>query len=350
MASIKSGYGTISANGEGTETQTVQNETVQNETVQNETAQRQVTLRELENFVSVAKHASLTLGAEAVGITQPAASASLKNLEDTLRTNLLVRRRGHGVSLTPEGELLLAEAQSLLDRASDLTAVMHDAVSLRAGRVLLGSLISAAPIVMPSAVRSFVTKNPQIEVEIRTGSQDELLNWLRTGAIHAAVTYDIELGRDVRFFKIIDAVPHLLLPASHPLAGAEEATLEEVADDNYILLDLPLSREYFTSFFLAAGVPYQPTRRHADLSLVRSLVGNDFGYSLVNLLPATDVAQDGSRVAYVRLRTPVPPRALGLVERVEGSHPRAVEAFLNHARSSLALPRQSTSPHGGSHG
>ncbi|MYB87564.1 MAG: hypothetical protein F4126_04645 [Acidimicrobiaceae bacterium] len=236
----------------------------------------------------------------------------------------------------------MAEARSLLDRASDLTTVMLDAVSLRAGRVLLGSLVSAAPIVMPAAVRSFVTKNPQIDVEIRTGSQDELLSWLRTGAIHAAVTYDIELGRDVRFSKILDAVPHLLLPAPHRLAGEEEAALEDVVDDHYILLDLPLSREYFTSLFLAAGVPYRPARRHSDLSLVRSLVGNDFGYSLVNLLPATDIAQDGSRVAYVRLRTSVPPLALGLVERVEGSHPRAVDAFLNHARSALALPRQST--------
>ena len=304
--------------------------------------QRQVTLRELENFVSVAEHASLTLGAEAVGITQPAVSASLRNLESTLGVSLLVRRRGQGVSLTPEGALLMAEARSLLDRASDLTTVMLDAVSLRAGRVLLGSLVSAAPIVMPAAVRSFVTKNPQIDVEIRTGSQDELLSWLRTGAIHAAVTYDIELGRDVRFSKILDAVPHLLLSASHPLASEEEAALEDVVDDHYILLDLPLSREYFTSLFLAAGVPYRPARRHSDLSLVRSLVGNDFGYSLVNLLPATDIAQDGSRVAYVRLRTTVPPLALGLVERVEGSHPRAVDAFLNHARSSLALPRQST--------
>ncbi|MXZ52393.1 MAG: LysR family transcriptional regulator, partial [Acidimicrobiaceae bacterium] len=52
--------------------------------------QRQVTLRELENFVSVAERASLTLGAEAVGITQPAVSASLRNLESTLGVSLLV--------------------------------------------------------------------------------------------------------------------------------------------------------------------------------------------------------------------------------------------------------------------
>ncbi len=303
--------------------------------------QRQVTLRELANFVAVAEHASLTLGAEAVGITQPAVSASLRNLENTLGASLLVRRRGQGVSLTPEGALLLSEARSLLERASDLAAVMSDAVSLRAGRVLLGSLVSAAPIVMPAAVRSFVSKNPQVDVEIRTGSQDELLSWLRTGAIHAAVTYDIELDRDVRFSKILDAVPHLLLSASHPLAGQEEAGLENMTSDHFILLDLPLSREYFTSLFLAAGVPFRPARRHADLSLVRSLVGNDFGYSLVNLLPATDVAQDGSRLAYVRLRTSVPPLALGLIERVDGSHPRAIDAFLHHARSSLAVPGSS---------
>ena len=235
----------------------------------------------------------------------------------------------------------MTEAQSLLDRASDLTAVMRDAASLRGGRVLLGSLVSAAPIVLPSAVKSFVNKNPQIDVEIRTGSQDQLLSWLRTGAIHAAVTYDIELGGDVRFSKLLDAVPHLLLPASHPLADEPEAALEQVADEPYILLDLPLSREYFASLFFAAEVPYEPARRHSDLSLVRSLVGNDFGYSLVNLLPATDVAQDGSQVAYVKLQTSVPPRALGLVSRVGGSHARAVDAFLNHARSSLAPPRKS---------
>lgn len=307
-----------------------------------EAAQRQVTLRELESFVSVAEHASLTLGAEAVGVTQPAVSASLRNLENTLGVNLLVRRRGQGVSLTPEGSLLLSEARSLLERASDLTTVVSDTAELRAGPLLLGSLLSAAPIVMPSSVRSFTTKNPQVDVEIRTGSQDELLSWLRTGAIHAAVTYDIELGSDVRFSKIIDAVPHLLLARSHLLADEPEAALEDVVDDPYILLDLPLSREYFTSLFLAAGVAYQPARRHFDLSLVRSLVGNGFGYSLVNLVPATNVAQDGSRLAYVKLSTSIAPLALGLVERVNGSHPRAVDAFLKHARSSLAKSSRPT--------
>ena len=304
--------------------------------------QQQVTLREVENFVSVAEHASLTLGAKAVGITQPAVSASLKKLESTLGVSLLVRHRGQGVSLTPEGALLMAEARTLVDLASNLTTAVTDAEALGTGRVLLGSLVSAAPIVIPTAVRSFITKNPQVDVEIRTGSQDELLNWLRTGAIHIALTYDIGLGRDIRFSKIFDAVPHLLLPASHRLANKQEATLEDVVDDPFILLNLPLSREYFTSLFLAAGVPFQPTRRHSELSLVRSLVGNEFGYSLVNLLPATDTAQDGSRVAYVRLKTSVQPLALGLVERVEGTLPRVVNAFLNHAQASLVLPRQAS--------
>ena len=116
--------------------------------------------------------------------------------------------------------------------------------------------------------------------------------------------------------------------------------LEHLVDDSYILLDLPLSREYFASLFLAAGVPYRPSARYSDLALVRALVGNGFGYSLANSVPATDIAQDGSRVAYVELDTTVQPLALGLVERVDASQPRAVDAFLDHIRSSLALPRR----------
>ena len=303
--------------------------------------QQHVTLRELENFVAVAENSSMTLGAAAIGISQPAMSASIQSLERTLGVSLLVRHRGHGVSLTPEGSLLIAEARSLLDRASDLTSFMSDATSDTAGQVLLGSLVTVAPIVVPAMVREFTRRHPDVEVGIRTGAQDTLLNWLRTGEIHVAITYDIELGRDVRFLQVLDAVPHIVLPATHRLAGAESLGLEELADEPYILLDLPLSREYFTSLFLAAEVPYRPAARHTDLSLVRTLVGNGFGFSLVNLLPATDTAQDGSRVSYVRLRTPVRPLELGLVRRAGGAHTRSLEAFVNFARSALVLPRQS---------
>ena len=299
-----------------------------------------VALRELENFVAVADCGSMTEAAEVVGISQPGLSASMLNLERLLGVTLLVRRRGRGVSLTPEGRLLLAEARATLSRAVELEARMSAVVSSDSGRVVVGSLVSVAPIAIPSLVRRFRERQPGIAVDIRTGTQDELLEWLRSGAVHAAVTYDIELGPGVDFSRILDVEAYAVVSSTHRLAGESEVGLESLAEDPYILLDLPLSREYFMSLFLASGVPYHPAARHADISTVRTLVGNGFGYTLLNLLPATDIAQDGSRVAYVPLRSDVPPLGLGLVRRIDGRPPRALEVFADFTKASLVLPRQ----------
>ena len=69
-----------------------------------------VTLREMEHFVALAEHGSVT-GAAAIGLSQPAMSTSLWDLERTLGVTLFVRHRGRGLSLLLEGELLLAEEQ-----------------------------------------------------------------------------------------------------------------------------------------------------------------------------------------------------------------------------------------------
>lgn len=299
-----------------------------------------IALRELENFVAVAEHGSMTEAAAAIGISQPGLSTSIRNLERVLGVSLLVRHRGRGISLTPEGNLLMAEARATLSRAAELEARMSAAVSDDSGRMLVGSLVTVAPIVTPSLVRRFRESHPNVAVEIRTGTQDELLEWLRTGAVHVAITYDIELGGGVRFERILDIEAHAVLNASHRLAGEAEIGLEALAGDPYILLDLPLSREYFMSLFLATGVAYHPVARHADISLVRTMVGNGFGFSLLNLLPATDIAQDGSRVVYVPLRSRIPPLGLGLAHRIDDQPPRALEVFSEFARTSLVLPRQ----------
>ncbi|MYB24654.1 MAG: LysR family transcriptional regulator [Acidimicrobiia bacterium] len=300
--------------------------------------QQQVTLRELENFVAVAENSSMTHGAAAVGISQPAMSGSIQSLERTLGVSLLVRHRGHGVSLTPEGAQLIAEAREVLSRAADITSFMFDSGSDSVGRVLLGSLVTVAPIVVPAMVREFTDRNPQIDVRLQTGTQDDLLAWLRSGEIHAAITYDIELGNDLDFLKLLDAEPHALLPTGHALATAETVSLEELADEPYVLLDLPISRQYLTSLFLAADVSLRPVARHTDLDLIRTLVGNGFGFSVVNLLPAAATAQDGSRLAYVKLRTSVKPVALGLVRRKGGTQSRRLEEFVQFALTYHVLP------------
>jgi DNA-binding transcriptional LysR family regulator len=103
----------------------------------------------------------------------------------------------------------------------------------------------------------------------------------------------------------------------------------------YLLLDLPISRDYFASLFMAADQAPRPIARHTDLELVRSLVGNGFGYSLVNLLPARTEAPDATPLSYVPLDTSVEPLRLGVATRRQEHRLRAVDAFIDHARQVL---------------
>jgi len=300
---------------------------------------RKVTLRELEHFVALAECGSVTAAAGVVGLSQPALSASLKALEGSLGATLFIRHRGRGLGLLPEGEALLVEARELLARADDLEERMALSADGSAGRLVLGSLMTAAPIVLPSLVRRFRDQHPGMVVDIRTGVQAELLDDVSSGALHAALTYDIGLDSGLDFVRLADSLPHALVAADHPRAGDDSVGLVELVDEPFVMLDLSTSREYYTSLFLAAGVPMRPNMTVNDVSLVRSLVGNGFGWSVGNHVPAMDVAQDGSRVAYVPLATDVPPLGLGLARRAGDRGPAALDAFTEFARDSIRFPR-----------
>jgi DNA-binding transcriptional LysR family regulator len=295
---------------------------------------REMSLRELRNFVTLAETGSVTAAAEIVGLSQPAMSTSLANLERSLGVSLFVRHRGRGVNLTPEGRALAHDARQLLQQADEIHARISSAGHRAAGPVRVGSLVTVAPIVLPALIRAFNDAHPELAVHLWTGSQDLLLGWLRDGEIHVAITYDLDLPDAFEFRPLADAVPRVVLPASHPLAVRTSLHLLDLVDVEYILLDLPLSREYFTSLFLASGAQCKPAMRVTDLGLVRSLVANGFGYSLVNLRPRSTQALDGGELSYVRLQSAVPPLRLGIAWLATSSQPRAVEsfaAFASHA-------------------
>lgn len=289
------------------------------------------TFRDLENVVALADCGSVTIAAAQVGLSQPAMSSALKTLESLLNTTLVIRHRGKGISLTPEGSAFAAEARTILGRAAHLQSELSGTHTRGPGRLIVGSLTTVAPIVAPPLLRTFSERYPRIPVELITGSQDQLLDLLTDGTVHLAMTYDLGLKGNLRFVHLVDAVPHVLLNARHPLAGRASLGLEDIATEPYILLDLPISRDYFTSLFLAAGIQPRPTARHTDLALVRSLVGNGFGYSLVNLVPAGTEALDGSRLAYVPLASTVAPLGLGIALRPDERQLGSVTAFLDHA-------------------
>ena len=177
---------------------------------------------------------------------------------------------------------------------------------------------------------------PDASVSLSEGHHSNLLNMLRRAEIDIAVTYDLEMPKDVAFEPLAKLPPYVMVAADHPLAGQDAVHLEALCDEAFILLDLPMSRDYFLAMFYNLGLRPKVSDRTSDTSVVRSLVANGAGYSLITARTRTDVAPDGQKLAYLRLLGDHKPIHIGLATMQADHKSRILQAFEGHARKKIS--------------
>ena len=295
------------------------------------------TLRQLELFVAACELGSLTAAAERQHIAQSAVSSAIQTLERAIGVSLLLRHHAAGVSPTPEGARFLERARELLRTADELDRFSSDLTTEVGGPLEIGCLVTVAPVVMPRLARSFLDRYPAVDLHLTEAGQDELLAKLRTGAISLALTYDLDID-PARFAHqvLVDLPPRAIVAADSPLAGRTGGVdLAELAEQPLVLLDLPLSGEYFLSLFRAQGIEPRVAHRSPHLEVVRSLVASGFGASLINIEPASLTSLDGGRLATLPLLGEHRPMRLGLASRLARFESRTAAAFREHAVAAL---------------
>jgi DNA-binding transcriptional LysR family regulator len=159
---------------------------------------------------------------------------------------------------------------------------------------------------------------------------------LQRAEIDVAITYDLEIPQDVVFEPLAALPPCVMLPAGHRFARRTAVSFTDLADEPMVLLDLPLSREYFLSLFQSSGLRPPIAERSRDMAVVRSLVANGYGYALVNIRPSNQQAPDGNALALVRLEGDYRPMILGLATMRTDRKPGIVRAFQEHCRSAIS--------------
>jgi DNA-binding transcriptional LysR family regulator len=294
------------------------------------------TLRQLEYFVAAGETGSITLASERIAISQPSISTAVSHLEKELGVQLFVRHHAQGLSLTPAGHRLLREAKALLEQAEGLYAAAGEATGQVRGRITVGCLVTLAPMVIPELSHAFMASFPEASVHQVEGDQERLLEDLRRAAIDVALTYDLQLTDDVAFEALATLPPHVLVSEAHPLARRSRVSLTELVEEPMILLDLPLSREYFLALFMAEGLAPSIHARSAHQEVVRTMVANGYGYTLANARPRSDQALDGRRLVRVPLAGSPRPMALGMATAAQLRPSRLIEAFQAHCRNFIS--------------
>jgi DNA-binding transcriptional LysR family regulator len=299
------------------------------------------TLRPLSCFVAACEGGGIGAAAGRLQLAQATVSAAIADLERTLGVQLLVRGSRRAAVPSPAGRELLAAAVEVLAAAGRLD---QRSASLRgdvSGELPVGCLVTLAPVAAPRACRAFEQRWPRARVRLLPGDQNELLARLRDGTVAVAITYDLGLDDQVEFQSLAPAPAYALVAADHRLAGARTLTLATLAAEPLVLLDLPLSREYFLELFRTAGVEPQISRRVADPELARSLVAWGYGYTLANSRPAPTQAVDGTPLRAIPLRGPVHTPNVGLARRGGLEPTRSAAAFAEVCAELLSAPLRS---------
>ncbi|MCR0983108.1 LysR family transcriptional regulator [Roseomonas populi] len=143
-------------------------------------------LRQLRYFTMVARQRHFGRAADALRVAQPALSRQVAKLEDELGIRLL-DRHARGVSLTPEGEVILARAEALVAEADALLEEARAPLAEPQGTVTLGFSPSVAELFGGQLAALTLRRYPKVRLRITTAASPVLEGWIHQGRVDIAI-------------------------------------------------------------------------------------------------------------------------------------------------------------------
>ncbi|MES0823922.1 LysR substrate-binding domain-containing protein [Ruegeria sp. SCP11] len=293
------------------------------------------TLRQLEYFVAVGKAGSIAAASDKLNVSSPSISAAITQLEVEFGVSLFVREHARGLSLTKAGHKFMERTEFVLREAELLATLAGEITGKVQGVLSVGCLVTFAQIILPGLRREFENIYPEVRIEQRELNQAEIFSQLRRAELDIALTYDLDIPADLEFRALHALPPYVVLGKDHPLADRSELAIADLQDDPMVLLDLPFSGEYFLSFFREANIKPNIAERTADMSVMRSLVANGFGFSIANIRPINALSPDGKKLIFVPLAGDLRPMNLGLLSARSENETNTKKAFVEHCEQAV---------------
>lgn len=291
-------------------------------------------IRSLRTFLAVLETGSFRAAAERLGVTQPAISQTIANLEDELSCRLFDRRR-RGITPTFEGERLAEMARPVVGEFDELPTRFDRVRGEVRGRLEIGTTDVASIYVLPKVYRAFRSRYPQVDLSVRVEGTAPLLDQLHRAAIELAIITLSAGDRDADVPPPFRAEPlfreqlDFLVARQHPFAKRRRVTLEDLASEPLITFKPDsITRQAVDSVFREAGLEPRIGMEMSSPEAIKKLVGVGLG---LGVLPYRSVAAEvraGSlrtlRVEGVDLQ-----RVLGIVRDAGRSPSPAAAAFLD---------------------
>jgi len=197
---------------------------------------RRVKMQHLRVVLAAAETASLAQAGDRIGLTQPAITKIIQEVETGLGVELF-KRTNRGTVCTEQGQLLADRLRLVFSQLDQAVKSLHDSREGLTGRVVVGALIAGAATLLPTAVSKLLESRPGIRVTVIEGTYDYLVPLLHRGALDFIIgrlpKYEYRDGLEVTPLRQSDVA--LVVRPGHPLLAGPALTLATLQGWPWIL-------------------------------------------------------------------------------------------------------------------
>ena len=187
----------------------------------------------LRSLVTVADAGAITEAANRLGVTQPALTRRIQQLEQEFGAELLSRSR-KGAELTELGELVEREARLLIDRYDALKQEVASHSSVEGGTVRIGGGATAVSFVLPDAIANYQREHPRVHFHAKEASSSEIASDVADGHLELGLVTQPVRTAGLEIDALLDDRIVLVAAAGNPLADAGTLSVESLDGQNFV--------------------------------------------------------------------------------------------------------------------
>ena len=288
-------------------------------------------VRQLEALMAVTVNGSMTAAAAGLGISQPAVSRLLADLEKTLGFQLFDRRDGRLVP-SQEVRFLQPSVERVLELMTQISDVSQDITQRKAGHIRVACLPGFATSHMPKVIANFLKDRPGVTMTIEPDRPERILEWMIGEQYDFGVTDGFN-GHPAVESRDVNVRTVCVFKKGHALENTAEVTPADLAHEK--IIHTRRDSDFFVRLsktFQNAEVPLNSHIEVRQFTAACELVVQGVGVSIVSELDAVKYVDLG---LCFRPFKPFQPHTLSLVRPVLKQPSLITLEFIEHFSESL---------------
>ncbi len=277
----------------------------------------------LKSLVAVADAGAITEAANRLGLTQPALTRRIQQLEEEFGAELLSRSR-KGARLTEMGQLVDREARILIGRYENLKSEVLSRQSVEGGTVRVGGGATAVSFILPDAIARFQQDYPGVHFQVKEASSTEIAADVASGALELGLVTLPVRATELDVQPMFEDFIVLIAALDNPLSALDEVAVEALDGRNFVGFEAGSAiRQIVDSALREAGVEINVVMELRSIPAIVQMVATTGSLAFVSQMGV----QNQDLVRQIHVTGLDITRRLGLVRRKASALSPAVERF-----------------------